>query len=63
MKIWDGIIFNVSRYVCVYGSVPLHWEKTFANFDILWLFAKVFSMKFKGVSVGSTSEHLQMFSL
>ena len=32
-------------------------EKTFANFEILWLFAKVFFMKFGGVaSIGGTSE-------
>ena len=44
----------MSADMCVYGSniyVPLHWEKTFANFDVLWLFAKVFSMKFGGIYV------------
>ena len=33
-------------------------EKTFANFKVLWLFAKVFFVKFGGVaSISSTSEH------
>ena len=33
-------------------------EKTFADFKVLWLFAKVFSTKFGGMaSFGGTSEH------
>ena len=42
-------------------SGELSREKTFANFEVLWLFVKVFSVKFGGVAspgdtIGSTSE-------
>ena len=31
-------------------------EKTFVNFTVLWLFAKVFSMKFEGVASFSAAQ-------
>ena len=38
-------------------SGKLQKEKTFTNFELLWLFAKVFSTKFGDIaSFGSTSE-------
>ena len=45
-------------------SEKLSREKTFANFTVLWLFEKVFSMKFRGVAFfGSTSKQsVKVFS-
>ena len=37
-------------------SGKLLWEKTFANFAVLWLFAKVFSVKFGGVMFFDTAK-------
>ena len=45
-------------------SGKLSREKTLANFEVLWLFAKVFSVQFGGVaSFGGTSEQsVKIFS-
>ena len=45
-------------------SGKLSQEKTFANFVVLWMFAKVFSMKFGGVASFGAAQvsNLQKFS-
>ena len=45
-------------------SGKLSREKTCANFEVLWLFAEVFSVKFRGVaSFSGTSKQLVKVSL
>ena len=45
-------------------SRKLSGEKTFANFKVLWLFAKVFSAKFGGMTFGGTSgQSVKVFSV
>ena len=46
-------------------SGKLSREKTFVNFAVLWLFAKVFSVKFGGVASFGTvkASNLRKFSL
>jgi len=47
-------------------SGKLSREKTFANFVVLWLFAKVFSTKFWGVGVlwhGKNEQSVKVFSV
>ena len=39
-------------------SGKLSWEKTFANFAVLWLLAKVFSVKFGGVMFFDTTKQV-----
>ena len=39
-------------------SGKLSWEKTFANFPVLWLLAKVFSVKFGGVMFFDTTKQV-----
>ena len=41
----NGVDLWVSPYILPYSG-KLSREKTFANFAVLWLYAKVFSMKF-----------------
>ena len=49
------ILYQVISLVGIPYSRKLLREKTFANFVVLWLFAKIFSAKFGGVaSFGAT---------
>ena len=52
-----------SLFLILYSG-KLSREKTFANFEVLWLFVKVFSMQFGGLaSFGGTSEQfMKIFS-
>ena len=44
--------------ICILYSGKLSREKSFMNFEVLWLFAKIFSTKFQGVvSFGGSSKH------
>ena len=65
---FSTLLFNTSTYIflpVIPYSRKLSREKTFANFVVLWLFAKVFFTKFGGMaSVGvAKASNPQKFSL
>ena len=50
-----NICFMCTVYSILYSG-KISREKTFANFSVLWLFAKVFSVKFGGVASFGTAK-------
>ena len=59
-KVWWLRFKLTNKITCVSTCKPnsqkLSREKTFANFEVLWLFMKVFSVKFWGVPSFSTAK-------
>ena len=54
------VFLQASPPMLLYGG-KLSRGKTLANFEVLWLFAKVFSTKFRGVvSFGGTIEQTEI---
>ena len=66
MKLFLNAIFHSAELTKGYGIVRNFPGKiTFANFEVLWLFVKVFSVKFGGVASfgGTSNQSVESFPL